>query len=354
LVFEVKSIFSYVAPVSWPSCFLAWDGMRAQRPISDLGLLGVSCRQFLIGQPTIRKGKGETIEPSQRATVYVAIIEPKREFINVPTQMLPADVMIDAVQSALQNSPHALDRVDTGVVADEFTRAMVNRLMPVKQAVKLAVGLGFVGIDYRAWLHTPVDSRSKINSVGRLNRIGNGTPATLAETDDGSLSNGTASHVEFLALVLITLFPTDVSFVNFDDTSEFNKFLATRFPKPMEKKPGRLLGNADLLRKLKRGNTLSGSDQQIHSVKPLVKWDVGPLKDGSRANGEVFLTGIAAVKAALASRDSFAAGANRAVDPVRPKAGLKIEPSRFLIGKHFEQLKGTYGDFVVHGFDLRL
>ena len=66
-----------------------------------------------------------------------------------------------------------------------------------------------------------------------------------------------------------------------------------------------------------------------------------PLKDGCCPNGEVQLASIAAVEAALASRDAILTGASRAGNSIRPKAGFKVKPCCLLVGEHLEELEGA-------------
>jgi hypothetical protein len=66
-----------------------------------------------------------------------------------------------------------------------------------------------------------------------------------------------------------------------------------------------------------------------------------PLENGCCPNREIQLASIAAVEAALASRDSILTGARRAGNSIRPKTGLKVNPCCLLVGEHCEKLKGA-------------
>jgi len=65
-----------------------------------------------------------------------------------------------------------------------------------------------------------------------------------------------------------------------------------------------------------------------------------PLEDSSRAHSEVQLALIAAVETALASGNAFLSCTGRASCSIRPKAGLKVNPRRLLVGEHCEKLEG--------------
>jgi hypothetical protein len=105
---------------------------------------------------------------------------------------------------------------------------------------------------------------------------------------------------------------------------------------------------------LKGGNSFAGSDEQIHSVEPFVQRNVRTLKNSPGPNSKIYSTGVAAIKAALARGDALGFGTTWAFNAIWPPATLKVKPRRLFIGKHFEQLEGANGNFVVHGIDLRI
>lgn len=65
-----------------------------------------------------------------------------------------------------------------------------------------------------------------------------------------------------------------------------------------------------------------------------------PLENGCRSHREIQLALVATVEAALAGGDALTTGASWANDPIRPKAGLKVNPCCLLVGEHCEKLKG--------------
>jgi hypothetical protein len=69
------------------------------------------------------------------------------------------------------------------------------------------------------------------------------------------------------------------------------------------------------------------------------------LENRSRANGEVFLALVAAVKSALARCNAFAQSARRTTRALRPEAAFKVQPGAFLIREHFEKLESGNGAF---------
>jgi hypothetical protein len=65
-----------------------------------------------------------------------------------------------------------------------------------------------------------------------------------------------------------------------------------------------------------------------------------PLENRCCADSEIHFALIAAVEATLASGDALTTGASRAGCPIRPKAGLKVNPRCLLVGEHCEKLEG--------------
>lgn len=63
--------------------------------------------------------------------------------------------------------------------------------------------------------------------------------------------------------------------------------------------------DANFLGELQAGNPFASRDQQIHGVYPLVQRDMATLKDGARADGEVFFALVTAIEAVLAGCNAF-------------------------------------------------
>lgn len=117
----------------------------------------VSCAQPPIREPFTRSRVNERIKPLGGVVRDVPFIQPKRELIDVTEKMLGAGVMIDAVQSALQDGPNALNRVGGYRTARELTSGMVYRLVTKEKAVEIRICAILVGVDSAARFHRAVD-----------------------------------------------------------------------------------------------------------------------------------------------------------------------------------------------------
>ena len=124
---------------SMPSFSVSGD-RREPCQLSGLGIpVSLSCRHFLIGDMATRDGIHEAGETFKRVPSDVARIQAECKFVNVTTEMLPAAMVIDAMQPAPQNSPHALDTVHRDGAASVFARRVVHRIMLKKETVQIGV-----------------------------------------------------------------------------------------------------------------------------------------------------------------------------------------------------------------------
>lgn len=270
---------------------------------------------------------------------HVAVVEAERELADVAVQMLRAGVVIDTMDAALHDRPHAFDPVGVNTVADVFARAVVDALVGVEQPVEPEVSAVLVRVERRAGLNVAVDR--PVKGVGR--RVGDhaslGASASLSHPQHGSLADRAAPGIELLALVLVGFLTANIHLVDFDDAAQHAGVIAARLAEPLKHEPRGLLRDPDLLRQLHRRDALAGRDQQIHGVEPLMERDVGPLENGRGADGEVRLTGVTAVEAALTRGDPLGLVTGRADGTFRPPLALHVDPRGFSVGEHLEKLE---------------
>ncbi len=278
----------------------------------------------------------------------IPVVQPESKFVDIAAKMLGARMMINPMQAPFQDRPHAVNTVGGHAILHIFPCAVVNRLMPVEQAVQAGIDRGIIRVNHGADLNMVKDCAMQGRFVRALKGPGDSISAPLPKADNADLTDGAAARKQLLFLMLGGFLASDVGFINFDNTPKLRKVIAAGFPKPMQHEPSRLLGNAYLLGKLQRRNTFAGCHQQIHGVKPLMQRDMGALKDGSGSHREILNAGIAAIKAAFQGMDSLHFPAMRTLHASGPQPGFKIFPGRFLIREHLEKLKSGNGDFVIH------
>lgn len=297
---------------------------------------------------TTGNGVHQTVQAVHGVVLHVADIQTEGELVNVSLQMFVAGMVIDAVQSALQDGPDALNTVRADIASYKFFRAMVDRLMLKEQPAQRVVAAMLISINLRPWLNVGVDHF--VNGwpirVFNWHRYRIATP--FSDTKHGRLTDRAAPLPEFLMFVFIGFFPSDIGFIDFHDPAQHRQVIPAGFPKPLQHEPGRLLRDADFLGELQRGDALARSDQEIHGIEPFAERNVGPLEDGPRSYRKVLLTGVTAVKSVLPGRDPFLAFAAWTDDAILPQPRLQIRPGRILVRKHLEEFKRADRDFV-HG-----
>jgi hypothetical protein len=71
--------------------------------------MAYSSDQILVGQPLPGCAFDEAFQPPERVPLDITLVEPKSELVNVPPEMLRADVVERAISAALENRPNALN-----------------------------------------------------------------------------------------------------------------------------------------------------------------------------------------------------------------------------------------------------
>ncbi len=314
-----------------------------------------SRHQPLVGQPPIGDATNKTLKAFRGVPANVAVIQPERKLVDVPAYMVWADVVEGSVDTALQDRPDGFDAVNVNVAInvqpDVLSIGMVDRLVTEEEAVRPRIGKRFVRVDRGTGLHSRINHAAKRRLLRITNRQQDRFPVPLAQSHDRSLTDSATARVQLFPFVFIAFLPADVRLVNFNRAGKYRLIIAAGFADSVHHEPRRLLGNADLLRHLKRRDRLSGRDHQIHSVDPFVQGDVAALKNGAGPDGEVFIAGVAAIEASLARADTLAGIADGANGTIRPQARLQIEPRRFRVWKHLKDLESTYRAFT-HDYSL--
>lgn len=279
----------------------------------------------------------------------VSEIQTEGKFVNVSLGVLWADMVKDAVDTALENRPNALNAVGVDRAACEVSGAVVDRGMAVEQTVKASVAGVFVAVDGGTNFDVVEQALLDGSEVRAVQNKRLRVAAALAHSENSGFANGTTAHVQLFVRVLVGLFAANESFIHFDDAFELVEVFAASLAQTVQHEPCRLLGDADFLRQLHRANSLASGDYEIHGVNPLMERNVAALENRSGANRERKLAAsVAAVVTLWANRYLFSALALRADNAVRPQTTFQIEPGRLLIREPLEQLKRADSRFA-HG-----
>jgi hypothetical protein len=344
--------------VAWLLSSSASAGTPARHQLSGpvrQGCEASSCGQLLPGDAATDDASNERVQAFERVALHVAGVQAKGELVNVAVKVLPAGVVVDAMESTTEDGPHGFDAVRVRVAPHVFLGRVVDDLVSEEKPVQFGVGGGVVREQVGADLHASVyDALDSVRgAVG--DRHGDGAPAALTEPQDAHLAGPALLVLEPLPLVLVVLLPADVDLVHLDVPAQLaaagQGIGAARLAEPGQHEPRGLLRDADFLRHLERRDALARRDEQVHGVDPLVERDVRALEDGPRANGEVQIAGVATVVAALAGRDALAGLALRADCPVRPKSALQVQTGRLVHDRRERERGGVNVPSVGVAFD---
>src|SRR2546425_7234146 len=89
------SSFAFLLPSSSALAYTPEPYRRSFRAL--LGVSGNSLDQSLVGQPLAGSAINEAVQPVDSMPLYIALIEPESELINVPAKVLRADMVEGAV-----------------------------------------------------------------------------------------------------------------------------------------------------------------------------------------------------------------------------------------------------------------
>lgn len=95
---------------------------RSRRPKAS----AFSCDQSLVGEALANHAGHKTVKSLQRVAGHVAIVQPKRKFIDVAAKMLGTGVVINADQPALHDRKNGLDAVGRNTGSDVFALAVID------------------------------------------------------------------------------------------------------------------------------------------------------------------------------------------------------------------------------------
>src|SRR5574337_920292 len=267
--FDASHIDSF-ASGAWPLLSWVWGGRSVRGLRSGLALGEFSCCQFLVGKVLANDRNHKTVEAFKGMAFHVAHIQAKRELVNVAMQMLLGNLMIDAIDAALQNSPDAFDAVRADAVLTVLSRCVIDAIVAKEQAIKPDVARGFVAEDRRANFHVGMDRALDGNGIGRVHGHRYGTSTAFTDAQHGSLADTATSSPQFLVFVLVGFFSADIALIGFDDAAQLVKVIAraASLSQPLKHEPCRFLSYANLLRQLQARDALAGSDEQVHRVEP--------------------------------------------------------------------------------------
>ena len=257
--------------------------------------------ESVMGELAIGDAGGEGLERQstqavKRVVLDVALIEPEGGLMKVATQVLCRALVPHPHQAAAEQRPHGFSSIHVDVVGAHILASTV-----VHTAVVEALGFDaliagvLIATDCCTLLHVLADRGLQQLFAGGRDRHGHGMAAPLSHAQHRLLAGCSTATTAPLVVMLVALLAAHVELIDFHHALQHGQVLATGLPDPLQQEPGGPLHYPDLLGQLHRGNSLTGSDHQVHGIEPLVQGHMGALKDGLGAYRELLTTRAAAI-----------------------------------------------------------
>ena len=228
----------------------------------------------------------------------LAIVETILKFRKVQWQVVFADVVKGADDSALNQAPERFNIVCVNQATHVFALPMPNRLMrkslPAIQILiaGVLIGRNQFNLFANGFGYETVQRRH----IGTFDHLANEVALAGDRADDGYLVTN-AANVPFLVPVAIRILTTDVSFIDFDLSEQLRKTLIEhRGADACAHIPSRpIVATANLPMNLERADSLLALSHQVDDLKPDMKRIVRVLENRLGDDREAIAVATAAV-----------------------------------------------------------
>ncbi len=297
----------------------------------------------------------------------LAVVVAELKFVQVQRQILLADVMVVADDSAFEQAPERFDVIGVNLAAHVFARTMAHYSVLVAKRVKVVVSAVLVGCDeINLVTDSFTDEAIQGLGVGVLNDLADHVALPADCSDHCGFSTQT-SDVLFLVPMAILVFTVDTRFIDFDDAHElFEPFVSQSRTKPVTHEPCRPIGTrADHPVDLHGTDAFFAGQYQVENFEPDKQLVVRVLEDRSDRNGETIgrALGRSTLHALPVERPRgtliyLRIPATRAGYASRPAPQGQVELASRLVRKHPVKvskghLAGNFGFvFVTHATNL--
>lgn len=153
-------------------------------------------------------------------------------------QVFLTDMVKSSVHSALEHRPNGFHAVGMSHVAHVFLCAVIHGVMSMGDPTICDV---FIRVNSGSrpdmLMHDAL--QSGLGGIG--NRHGLDFASTLAHTDNSLFTDTAPASMKLLVFMLVVFFSSDVGFVNFDRTEQFEFSLLASFSDPVKHVPGSAL-----------------------------------------------------------------------------------------------------------------
>jgi hypothetical protein len=264
-----------------------------------------------------------------------AVVVPEIKLSEISMKMLFADMLIDAIDAALQDRKEVLGGIGGGVPANVFVRRMVDGAMASEPFTNFPIDAAFISAQVRRFVDPGFKDRTQVGGIHLWH---------MARTD-----LPVAFNQRYNRLFRSRRFVSAVSGPSPDESLvSFNKhaLAAERAETPFTHRLADTVSNeptcfeidAEDAAELICAKSLLGRAHKMHRLEPDVHRNVALFEDGADLDGEGLAAGIAFVDAdagGLSVQRSrlFDNAAMRADPTIRPDNLLDVCVSDFLIAE---------------------
>ncbi len=271
-------------------------------------------------------------------------IEAELHLSEICRQMLCADSMPCADDTALQERERILDSVGVNVAIDVNFALVLDRFMTggeVQFFHRGGVGIKFIGNDdVHVGAHVLPNVLCQSAALGIFCMEKSCIAAALTNADNDLLGAKRMTGLVLMALML----PADVGFVHFDGAIQHGAlYFFHRGTNAVTEIPCRFVAHAESAFDLIRAHALSCFDQEQHGHKPRFQRKVRIVEDGLRQYAKLVAT-LDAFKFLLCRNFKHAlALAAQTLHSERPAQLLQQSAALFVRGEHLSEIGESHG-----------
>jgi hypothetical protein len=234
--------------------------------------------------------------PLEQQITLVPPIVPEAIFIQIGLQILGADVMVHAADSALHSAPKAFDCVGVNITRNIDFGGVSDALVSVPKMLKAIVPNMFIG-EYDAFWQdefTGHFAKSLLLDI-RRNASHNAADALFIAALDHA-DNG--HHV--FAPEVSTSSTTVEGFIHLDRRALQLQTFSQEQANLLEHAPRGFVGNASFALNLLCGDAAASRTHEVHGIKPSLERSSGLLKDCASERVDVVPARLAGIGGAIA------------------------------------------------------
>jgi len=213
---------------------------------------------------------------------FVAIVESELKFVQIERQIFLTDVMISPDDSALEQSPEAINILSVYFAAHVLASGVSYCVMSKARSPQGAITGRFISRDQiNLVAHRHPNEAVESADIHGFDHLANNIAFAANCSDNRSLTRRATSDMQTLVGVLVFLFATKKGLINFNDAHKlFEIRVFHPGPEPMTHIECTLVGSGtDHPMDLKGTDSLLRREHQVEHIKPCAKWHLSFFKN---------------------------------------------------------------------------